>query len=216
MSSPKPLFVNQRISVSKAGSKEWYISQIQDLDRNSVYIALPYSHLVPMILQPNERVSVFFAGEGAGYRFDSIVTGIKKDQVLLYIIRRPVTFTRVQLRNFVRLPVCLDVEYAICEGNEIPEELTPISTRDISAGGMQLVTKTPLQQGDNIYLSFVLKHSNKSMEFNAHGQVVRVNSEHDDANIYLAGIKFINLNMGVQDKITGYVFAKMVERNSLK
>lgn len=216
MSSPKDLFINQKISVLKAGSEEWYISQIQDLDQDSVYIALPYRHLVPLLLQPDEQVSVFFADEGAGYSFDTRVTGIKNDQVPLYIIRRPVTFTRVQLREFVRLPVCLDVEYAVCKGGQIPTKLTLTSTRDLSAGGMQLVTKNPLKHGDNIFLCFVLKYGNKAIRFNIWGLVVRVKSEYSSSLIHLAGIKFNDLTIVEQDKITGYIFARMRERNNLK
>lgn len=212
MSSPKALSINQKISVSKAGSEEWYISQILDLEQDLVYIALPYRQLLPLILQPDERVSVFFATEDAGYQFDTIVTGVKEDQVLLYIIKYPVKFTRIQLREFVRLPICLDVAYAKCQGDRIPAELTLTSTRDLSAGGMQLVTKKPLQQGDLLFLRFVLKHGHETKMYQVRGEVVRAASEYSGSIINLASVKFINLAVREQDSITGFIFVRMIER----
>lgn len=216
MNKPGALFINQKIVVARIDSNDWYTSQIQDMDPDSIYIALPYSQAFPLILQVAEQVQVHYTAKGAGFRFVTKVTGIKNEQIPLYRLNQPLAVTRVQMRDHVRIPVCLDVKYIPCEDHEEPVEFINTCTRDLSAGGLQLVTRTPLTPGTKLCLRFALDFDDKRLEYNVRGLVVRVGTEEiGGLAIQTAGIKFVNLNKREQDKITGYVFIKMAKQNQL-
>ncbi|MEW5953960.1 MAG: flagellar brake domain-containing protein [Bacillota bacterium] len=216
MSKPEDLYINQKISVVRNDSSGWYTSQIQDLDQDSIYITLPYSQALPLILQVEDQVQVSFAAEGASFRFLTRVTGLKNEQISLYRLARPLEIVRVQMRDYVRIPVCLDVEYGSCADQEEPVEFIKTCTRNLSAGGLKLVARTDLTPGAKLCLRFSLEVEQTRLEYNVRGQVVRVCSEEIGGQlIKTAGIKFINLRRVDQDKITRYVFIRMAKQKQL-
>jgi len=215
--SPEKLFINQKVSVARFTSNEWYPTQIQDLGEQHFYIARPYHQSMPLILYLDEQVQVSFAAQGARYKFITKVTGTREEQVFMYRLALPQTMTRVQLRKNVRIPILLDVEYALYDEKKRPVKFFKTFTRDLSAGGMRLIVPKVLPTGTLICLRFTLGSGKKSKFYELQGRVsVVYPSEVAEVTVESVGIKFIDLTRHQEDAITGFVFTAMAEQNRLR
>ncbi|MBM7560605.1 flagellar brake protein [Fusibacter tunisiensis] len=88
------------------------------------------------------------------------------------------------------------------------EERIPFDSVDLSGGGIRFHVKKAFEEGMPIVGEVLLNH--ETIRFT--GEVSRV--EKKDDFTYEVGIRFIDLNPGVQSKIVAYVFE--IERNLIK
>lgn len=92
--------------------------------------------------------------------------------------------------------------------DDVEFDRIPFDTKDLSGGGLKILTSQFLNLGDFVKGEF--KIVNSWVNFN--GEITRV--EKKDDNRYEVGIKFLELDSGTQSKIVAYVFE--VERNLIK
>ena len=98
-----------------------------------------------------------------------------------------------EMRVFPRLSLACDIEYSInSPGTFVNSEKVISKTKDISQGGICLITYTSLRKGDVLNLKFRLKGYDKSIE--AVGKVVWTQVfEIGNQKGYDNGIEFIDI-----------------------
>ncbi|MEW5762014.1 MAG: flagellar brake protein [Bacillota bacterium] len=213
------LKVNQRVEIARRGEDEYYPALVQDVGEHNFCINMPYRQGVPLILVPGERVDVRLVEKDATYFFTATVLGRRRDRIPLYVLSLPVDVRRVQRRRFVRLETLLDVWYAPAPEGDAAPAFVRARAVDLSAGGMCLVTKQPLEVGAPLLLRFHLDLGEREAEIVTPGRVVRrVVGPEDDLwqGGYRYGIEFVGLPMREQDLIVRYIFRKMAERGKLR
>jgi len=212
----RELSIAQKLYVARAGEEEWYVSSLQDLNENGLYIAMPYLRGGALVLSPGEEIQVRFVRENGVYLFTSRVLARKHETVPLYLIAYPAEVQRIQQRRFVRLPILLDVLYAPVP--EKPDE-QPVwvkgRTADLSGGGMRLRVPEPLPVGTRLLLKFYLPWEKKPVEMALQGRVVRTEvteGREPGEKLYFLGIEFVDIRRRDQDEIIRFIFRKMAER----
>ncbi len=209
---------NLRIEVSRVGESDSYVSRIDAFDEDSFYMPLPYSRLIPLVLNKGDDVVIRFPGVQESYTFQTTVLDVQRDKVPLYRMRLPTEIVRVQQRHFVRLPVLLKAHYArLPEGNELPE-YNEVRVLDISGGGLKIATENSFTIGEilliKLELPSVAGRENGRFIATLKAKVVRTDTvKRDGMVIYHSGLKFLDITQKQQDRIVCFVFQKMTEAN---
>jgi c-di-GMP-binding flagellar brake protein YcgR len=211
------LTISQRIEVSLEGTEEYYVSAVEDITADTIYIAVPYRSQIPLLLSEGDRVNVKYIGDSELFFFETSVVGRREDKVLLFGISFPEKLKRVQRRRDVRLCTLHDVFYA-----EIPEEnerpvFKHANALDLSAGGLRLVTDKPFEVGTRLQLKFQLPVRDTFYEIATKAQVKRQEPIlMDNQRVYHLGLEFLELPQNQKDKIFSYIFWKMMEQKRLQ
>jgi CheY-like chemotaxis protein len=78
----------------------------------------------------------------------------------------------------------------------------PFWTENISSSGMLIKAKEPLSKGDGVFFSFFLPDGT---HVSGYGEITRVNLPGTEQDSYLNGIKFTNIDPGVQSALDAAV-----------
>lgn len=204
--------IGQKIMVSKktdANMTEYY-SVIQNIKGNEIYIAIPYRGESPLVLTHDEIILVKYVKENAAFLFPSRYLGKYQETraLIMYRISEPSkeSMKRVQLRKFVRVALMLDVKYRLAKEDDWKKG----TAVDLSAGGLRLAVKQSYEPGDVLDLYFEIESQESIRDFQLKGEVVRCILADADAKVYHLGIKFVNINRGMEDSICSFVFEKQM------
>ncbi|MEW6275043.1 MAG: PilZ domain-containing protein [Bacillota bacterium] len=211
------LKIRQKIMVTRKGEKQWFFSTIQDIRDGELYIEIPRQGESALVLYPGEEVDVRFSAEGASYVFSSRVIGKTLDSIPLFRLAPPGDVQRIQQRNFVRLPVALEVFYALPpEKNRRPRYKKAISI-DLSGGGMRLAVNELLAEGTLLNLKFSLPLKKGIKEISTAGKIVRRWAfETEGVVTYQVAVEFQGIGRTQQDYIVNFIFSRMAEQGRLK
>jgi len=206
--------INQNIKVALDGEEEWYASNIQDVTDYDFCISIPVKASRPLVLKNGDWLIVSFVKGVTRFEFKTRVTGWRYDNIPMYALALPKEYKRVQLREFVRIPVILDVTYAVVpEAGETPVFFGSNST-DISGGGTRLLLDKEYPAGTKLMLRFALPLKTGNEDLEVVGRVVRTWFD-ERLKLYHTAIQFIEISRRQQDLIARYVFMKMSERRRL-
>jgi c-di-GMP-binding flagellar brake protein YcgR len=207
------LEIGKKIAVRKKldGNKN-FSATIQNLEQHAIYITQPYNGENPLILMRNEQVEVKYVTENGAFVFSSAYLGMHQEtEVLrLYKISVPADkdVKKVQLRNFVRVPLMIDVEYLLPDSEEVHKG----TAVDLSAGGMRLATKNKLSINQTVNLYFKITKRKKPYDIRLRARVVRTELIDQQINLYHSGLQFLDVNRGFEDSLVCFVFEKQMEQ----
>lgn len=207
--------VNQNIKVALHDDEaEWYVANIQDITGYDFCISIPTKASRPLVLSNGDLLKVSFIKGPSRYEFETKVTGWRYDNIPLYALALPKEYKRVQLREFVRIPLILDVAYAeVPEAGKQPEFFESNSV-DLSGGGMRLLLDKEYPAGTRLILKFTLALKTGDRDLEVVGKVVRTWPD-ERLKCHHTAIQFVEINRGKQDIIARYVFMKLSERRRL-
>ncbi|MCL2766087.1 MAG: flagellar brake domain-containing protein [Peptococcaceae bacterium] len=207
--------LKQKIEVSLSEhDDEWYASSVQDIKKDEFYITIPIKETKNLLLFNNEVVDIYFIEGEARYHFTTKVIRKIKENIPMYVLKMPVEYERVQLREFFRVPLSIPVNYAVLTKNKEQWEFAQSYSLDFSAGGIRLFSKKGLSRGDRLVLEFTLPFKSTSEYFRVLGVVVRVWDAEDSKKNQVA-VRFTSVNQGQVDKITRYLFSVMMKDRRL-
>jgi c-di-GMP-binding flagellar brake protein YcgR len=210
------IYLTQKIQVTITGyENEWYASSIQDFNNNEICISIPVRETRSLLLFRSERVDVTFITESARYKFTSVVLGRRQDNVPMYVLSAPADYERIQLREFVRVPITLQVDYA-----QLPQEgeepvFSHSDSVDLSGGGIRLLTQENLPKDTRILVNFTLPFKRKPRQFRVYGVVARSYSD-DITKMNHAGVRFLKVSNQEMDTISSYLFSVMSQNRREK
>lgn len=210
------LKIGQKVTIFPVDQDEQYVSSVYDIDARGIYVPIPFAGARPLVLTHGHKVQLKYLGEGSAYIFVTEAIGRKseQDRLPMYIFKHPLDpeIRRIQMREFVRVPVTIKVQYAPPHEKDTAV-LKKAYTVDISGGGMKVAVKEPINKGTMVLLTFTLniKAKKKQQEFKLPAQAVRCQLVDEDTKVYHVGFKFLDIKPPQQDLIMAYVFERMVE-----
>jgi len=211
------LAVNQRIVVALEESEEFYVSSVEEITPEEVFISVPYRRRMPLMLSRGDRVKVEFPGNNEYFSFMTAVTGRREEGVLLYSLAFPEKIKRIQRRRDVRLAVLLDVAYAPLPEGDGAAAFKEAKALDLSAGGLRLVTEQEHPPGTMLLVKFRLPLRKESFETVTKAEVVRTEPVMlEKRRLFHLGLKFVDLPQAHRDKIFSFIFWKMMEQARLR
>lgn len=189
-----------------------YLSNIQDIDEGQVGISIPVKDGVYLPLRRGDRVEGLYYNSKGIFKFNTVVTGRKIDRIMMILLAHPKKFTKVQRRNFVRVPLVTNVYCAIIDKqinlNNIGDnqvDFFDAFSLDISAGGMKLSTDKEVNKGDILMATMPIKDEVITIK----GKVIRVENIQ---NKNICGICFLDVDDKTVEKIMKALFQIMREQ----
>lgn len=219
--------LNKKIQVFTEDELKMGNSTVQDEDDISVYISFPMGSKGLIKLQPGEIIRAVYTGEGN--KLYEFITEVKEiitdDRIPLIKINKPSEYQTVQRREFVRIPIMLDIELFVLDENikiknKTQEELKSLLKSqkmikgyayDLSAGGLGAILPESVDYGKELVCLILDDY----FENGFIGKVVRsTQNKQADKKLYRVGVQFLDLNYQTEEKLVKYIFGKM--RDQLK
>lgn len=209
------LKINQLIEIEFQESKHSRLrmpSRIEGVNGNHLVISMPtqQGRLIPIAV--GREITIIVADQQGLFGGEARVKARYREPLPVLVVDKPRQFVRMeQRRDYVRLPISLPVHYTLVTEEKPVEE--PVwregTSRDLSAGGIFLISRTSMQTGQIVKLSF---HLGDEEAINCRGRVVRnIPDILGDGKEFGAGIKFTSIKEAQEEKIFRFVFSKQRE-----
>ncbi|RXM78475.1 flagellar protein [Clostridium tetani] len=207
MKSIKEFNVNGRIEILMDDGV--YKSNIQDINKEYIAISIPVKDGEYLPLRLEDTVEAVYYNKNKLYKFYTIVSGRKvDDRVMMVLLKHPDKISKVQRRNFVRVPFTVEVLCALLEKNQSIKNITDNQfeffhghTVDISGGGIKLSTEKELQLGELLIITIPIKDENISIK----GKIIRK----EKINEFIYGVAFEDVDNKTVEKIVSLLFQIM-------
>lgn len=206
--------VNSRIEVED--NDEFYKSNIQDIGKDTIGISIPVSGGKYLPLRKGNSLKCIFRYKKQMYSFNTVVVSRKIDRIFIIEIKKPDKVKIFQRRNFVRVPMIVDILCArVSSVNEINHldsqvEFFNATSIDLSGGGMKIsINKkygNDFTLNDGIMITIPTGDENITVK----GKIVRIDKSIGRANV-ICGVSFVEMNEKSREKIITMVFKIMRE-----
>jgi len=204
----------QLMPVHDAESAPTFRSRVADMDEHFIWLEIPLDEKSRRYHRPRtgEHFRMFyFTKDGVKHAFESPVTGVKKDVVNLFSVRKPSldSITREQRRSFLRVEAQL--ELAIRIGDKV--RFTAI-TDDVGGGGLSFRTdrKWPLAAGGALSCWLLLTYRNGNLgHAKFEGEIVRVMPVEPDKHLVM--MRFLDIQDSEQQKIIRFCFERQLDNH---
>lgn len=153
-------------SIDEEEAKQEYKSRIADVSDAYISMELPMNDKSGKLkrLYPGDELSVYFITEGGVKNyFNSSVLGFSDDVIRLVLIKKPdpESITKVQRRNFLRVPAILEIAV------KFSEQLQFVSlTDDVGGGGISFLCEgyVPVESGHTVECWLLVPFKNGQIE----------------------------------------------------
>lgn len=202
------------LKLGKNVNDQQYTSRIEEFINNYMIIAMPMKKGYPVSCESGNLLYGKVFDEQGVYSFKCNFVDKKMSPIPIWIVTAPFDIVKTQQRSFVRFDVLLPVVIEYPTDNE-EDEIISIKalTKDLSAGGLQVICNQKLKLGERLKLS--LDCSDYGI-FEFDGEVVRINQPQADRKLYWISIKFIGVQGAIRDKISKFIFKKQLEQRQKK
>ncbi|MFB0841889.1 flagellar brake protein [Paenibacillus oleatilyticus] len=153
-------------SIDEEEAKQEYKSRIADVSDAYIRMEIPMNDNSGKLkrLYPGDELSVYFITEGGVKNyFNSSVLGFSDDVIRLVLIKKPdpESITKVQRRNFLRVPAILEIAV------KFSEQLQFVSlTDDVGGGGISFLCEgyVPVESGHTVECWLLVPFKNGQIE----------------------------------------------------
>lgn len=200
------LKVGTKIDIfKKENRKNFYPSQVLEIiEPDELVIRGPMKKTQLVLLHKGEEIEISYYVENKGrFIFTAKVISRELNKMYTLRIKKISEIRKIQLRNYYRLPVTLEIEKifpVINDDNKVFVE--KCEAKDISGGGLKLYCNYQHVVGDEVYLKFKLE--NKLID--AKAKVVRIEEIENLNYKYCIGITFVDIEEQIRDFIVKYIF----------
>lgn len=168
---------------------------------------MPMDKSVPVILLSGQKFLGNLNTPTGLYHFTCIYQDKRLKPLPVWIISLPFDVKRIQQRAFVRIDTKLKIQIqAVADSGETNSH--NVFTKDISGGGMQIVSKVPYAIGHKIFIAFELPELGSICTV---AEVVRSVKQESEFDVFYIGLKFIDIPERERNKIIKYIFHKQLE-----
>jgi c-di-GMP-binding flagellar brake protein YcgR len=182
-----------------------FISWVEDINSDKIIIggSIVNGNIVRM--EQGSTLFIYFIKDCDLYRFKAkVINAVKKGNIYFLVVKKVDLFENIQRREFYRLKTILNAEFIIAENNMINKAIV----KDISGGGVCLITNKKLNINDHIKLRLFLKDQS-IVRFD--GKVVRRKDVNNSYNNVEFGIRFININHKKREEFIRYIFIEEIK-----
>ena len=203
--------INSRIEIDTYEGA--YISTIQDLVDDAIYINIPVRNGKYLLLNKGDSVEAVFSTKQYIFKFSSIVLGRKIDQIMVIILGKPYNIRVIQRRDYVRVPTLFDINCVQLKDthslrNE-PLHFFSATGLDLSGGGMRISCRESLKLNDELLITLPVQ-GDEGLTIKA--KVRRLEVSKGKSLNY--GISFEDNERKTIEKIVRYVFEIMRSRRN--
>ncbi|MCP1307133.1 flagellar brake protein [Paenibacillus tyrfis] len=153
-------------SIDEEEAKQEYKSRITNVSDAYISMEIPMNDKSGKLkrLYPGDELSVYFITEGGVKNyFNSSVLGFSDDVIRLVLIKKPdpESITKVQRRNFLRVPAILEIAV------KFSEQLQFVSlTDDVGGGGISFLCEgyVPVESGHTVECWLLVPFKNGQIE----------------------------------------------------
>ena len=183
-----------------------YFSRVEECKKNTVLIHTPISYGIYVKLPSDKVYSVKFIGKKGVLRHNAAIKKYKIEGAVHFTeIKLLCSGERIQQRDFFRLPCTIPFRFSISAENR-PEKETPCGfhdgvIRDLSGGGMKIITKQHLAVNDIIKFNLRLKNTS----FGLTGEVKYKFKNPHTVKSFSYGVMFVELSETVRERIIFYL-----------
>lgn len=210
----KALKINKLVSIETLndnGETVRYASRVENIGQDWICLAAPMSRRLPVYLPPETCINVLFWDNLAVYSFKTtVIKSLKEGSVRQLSIRYPEKYDKVQNRQYVRVPVSLNVTIQYVNKEDETKEVVG-KTRDLSGGGMMVTLKKSniIKKNSLVTINFRLDDT----VITCSAVIVRDDIEMDSDHITrgLLGVKFLSISDKNRQLIIKFVFNKQIE-----
>lgn len=192
------------------GPEDAYPTRIEDVRADYLLVGTPMKQREYVKLEPGQRLMLSVIRRNSPYFFETAVLGTEfVDGQQLTQLRRPPDNAGVALRQTVRVPVTISDGLFWWEGDH--GKFGPSLSGqivDVSAGGMQVVTKLGLPQGRTVLARFTLSKELGHLMLDA--EVLRDYERTSDVGVtsHRAHCQFSSLSAKDRDRLIKFVFQR--------
>lgn len=194
----------------KSGLAEQYRSRVEDITADSMVIAMPMSKSLPVLVPRGE---VFFGRtvvNHIAFEFTSTLLAKQVHPIPVWIITIPYNIRKIQQRAFVRIDVALPVLIKeIVEGEVVEDTVIEASTKDISGGGVQIVTDRKWQLGTRLMVTINYPEFGP---LTLKSEVVRMYQPQPNLAVFWVGVRFLEIGERERGNIIKFIFKKQLEQ----
>ncbi|WP_255451445.1 flagellar brake protein [Sporomusa sp. KB1] len=205
--------MNQRIKVivpDRSGLAEQYRSRIEDITAENMVIAMPMSKGVPVMLQQGD---IFFGRtviNHMAFEFTSSLLSRQINPLPVWTIVLPYNIKKIQQRAFVRIDLNILVQIRAIDADEMLDDtIINASTKDISGGGVQIVTGHKWPVGTKLMVTI---HYPQIGALTLESEVVRVFQPQHELAVFWVGIRFLEIAEKDRSNIIKFIFKKQLEQ----
>ena len=186
------------VRTKMTGEKVEYVSHLVDIESNGeLAVAVPIKNAQLVTLLNGTKITVIYNNSESGMlEFEAEVVRKINGKVPLMYIRKISEITKGQRRNYFRLDLLVPIQ--IIKSNE--DVIYSGFTKDISGGGLRMVTDANLMEGQIIHVSFELE----DRTYNLKSQVRTKFSSIDNKNE--VGIEFLDIIEIDRNDLIKYLF----------
>lgn len=179
-------------------------------------IAMPMRKGYPVMIAQGQSFTGQLIIDGIVYQFISKLLRKKIHPIPVWVVSLPDELKKVQLRSFVRTSAMIPVQFKLIlplvnndPGDPADNPTFSVQTKDISGGGLQLVTRQAFDIGAKGQLVIDIPEGGIIM---AIGEVVRVEQPQQETPVFWVGIKFTEVQERDRSKLIKYIFKKQLEQ----
>ncbi|NMB08987.1 MAG: hypothetical protein GX981_11450 [Tissierellia bacterium] len=209
MTKRKELFnVGDRVEIIREGTKntQFYPSQILDITGGNTYVVSgPIHKNNTVLLHKGETIGIAYLVKNKGmYIFDAII--LKREYLPIYKleIEKISEIKKYQKREYYRfetsIPVIKEQIIKTEDGEEVITE--NCRTKDISGGGLKLLSNFKHNIGDNIVCKFHINEQTIKVE----SKVLRIEDIDTFDYKYALGVNFLDISEKDRDIIIKFIF----------
>ena len=185
-----------------------YSSFIESIGQHSMFIAPPLLDDVKIQSRIGDIITIRFTMEDCSYFFSTTFLNYHWNEMSLWEVSLPIHIQRVQLRDYVRVKINLELELEFLNEQCQRTAITTL-TKDFSAGGVQVVMPVAPPADSKVMVILPLPdHTTLRIK----GEFVRIKYPKTAAQKHFASIKFCEVDAKITRKIVKYLFDKQIER----
>lgn len=178
-------------------------SVISVIDDSRVSIAMPIYKGRIYPISAGQRINLVFnkANKGRMYFAAEVVNRMAKGNLKILVVKKVSDIRYFQRRDFFRLNIILNMKLEIIE-NGTPVKTIPAITKDISGGGLRLITKEKLPKHTVVKCHIFLEDD----IVEPFGEIVRCALQPESMIKYDVGICFTAIDESIRSKIISFIF----------
>ncbi len=194
----------------ETGKRELYFSRIEDVSEESLFITPPFRKGFYLPPRHGRKIVARLPADTCSYHFEAVllVHHSSSSSLPLWEISLPNTIKRVQMREFVRLCIAVEIKMELADAAGSEQSIVAVS-KNISAGGVQVILAKPLPVKTKLNMTFSFWPEE---QFQAEGEIVRIIPPEQEGDKCSAGIRFSKIDEKTRQQIIKFVFQEQVEQ----
>jgi c-di-GMP-binding flagellar brake protein YcgR len=194
----------------ETNEKVVFSSFIDSVDAESLFICVPQREKEELKSYVGDVLKARITSVECAYFFEAQVIRQHLREGKLWELSLPSYMQRSQQRKYVRVKTILEVILEYIDA-KMQRKVTKTYTKDISAGGLQVVMPAVPPEGSNVIISLAL---DENEVLHAKGEFVRITYPKAEDQKHFASIKFCEMEEKTTERIIKFIFDKEVEQRN--